>query len=274
MAPLTVATANLAYDKAITKLKRACTELELNIPPSDAEGDEALIILPLRPRERSEPATATPCALFGPERDQLDDEARAIHVCTHREQNVEVARAAGNEGERHDGSSSLRRRKHKQPKLGVAKEYLCQLNVCLDSFTVAVSVLCSTLTVQNEKDMYQDHLFVWIEHCEELKSRARDTIEVLEAFIAGASQRPPAAPVTMDNAMTCASTRITSQAVSDSIAIVLASLPPGPSSTGVSSTPRTVHTVPASLAPIPTIMSTGAPRNPIREAQYPSQGWF
>ena len=113
MDPLTVATANLAYDKAITKLKRACTELELNIPPSDPEGDEALIIPPLRPRERSKPVT--PCALCGPERDQLDDEARAIHVCTHRGQNVEVARGAGNEGERHDGNSNSLKWKHKQP---------------------------------------------------------------------------------------------------------------------------------------------------------------
>ena len=41
MAPLTVATANLAYDKATTKLKQACTKLELNIPPSDTENGEA-----------------------------------------------------------------------------------------------------------------------------------------------------------------------------------------------------------------------------------------
>ena len=44
MAPLTVAAANLAYDKAITKLKRACTELELNIPPADTEDTEASVI--------------------------------------------------------------------------------------------------------------------------------------------------------------------------------------------------------------------------------------
>ena len=279
MAPLTVATANLAYDKAITKLKRACTELELNIPPSDAEGDEALIILPLRPRERSEPATATPCALCGPERDQLDDEARAIHVCTHRGQNVNGSRAVGNEGERHDGSSSLRKRKHKQPKLGVVKEYLTQLNTCLDAFTDAVSVLCSTLTVQNEKDMYQDHLFVWIEHCEELKSRARDTIEVLEAAIAGASHRPSAVPVTFDNGFqrpTYGASHITSQALADSIAVALNSIPAGPSSTtGGSSASGTRPTVvPASLPPTSSIMSTGALRNPTREAQFPPQGWI
>ena len=93
MAPLTVATANLAYDKAITKLKRACTELELNIPPSETEGTEALSIPPLRPRERSEPAT--PCALCGPEREQLDEEARANHVCTHRGQEADGVRATG-----------------------------------------------------------------------------------------------------------------------------------------------------------------------------------
>ena len=138
MAPLTVASANLAYDRAITKLKRACTELELNIPPCDAEGAEAAHIPPLRPRERSE--AVTPCALCCPEREQLDDEARANHVCTHRGQGTDGVRAAGSEGERNDGSSSysLRKRLPMQPKMGVVKEYFAKLKTCLDAFTDAV----------------------------------------------------------------------------------------------------------------------------------------
>ena len=33
MAPITLQTANAAYDKAVTKLKKACVSLDLAIPP-------------------------------------------------------------------------------------------------------------------------------------------------------------------------------------------------------------------------------------------------
>ena len=83
--------------------------------------------------------------------------------------------------------------------------------------------------------MNQDHLFVSIEHCQELKTRSRDTIDSLEAAIAGSSQRTSPMPVITYNSLQrsskCGATRITSQAVSDSIAVALASFPAGPSST-------------------------------------------
>ena len=189
MAPITTASANLAYDKASTKLKRACTQLEYNIPPCDTEGLD-LVTPPLRPRERSDPLT--PCAQCATELEELEEGARADHICTHRRQDDDAASNAGSEGDRNERNTlNNRRARQKQPKLGVVKEYLSQLDICLDAFTDAVSVLCSTLTVQNEKDMYQDHLFVWVEHCEALKNRARDTIEVLEAALHGGQQTQP-----------------------------------------------------------------------------------
>ena len=125
MAPITTASANLAYDKASTKLKRACTQLEYNIPPCDTEGLDS-VTPPLRPRERSDPLT--PCAQCATELEELEEGARADHICTHRRQDDDAASNAGSEGDRHERNTlSNRRARQKQPKLGVVKEYMGQL---------------------------------------------------------------------------------------------------------------------------------------------------
>ena len=69
----------------------------------------------------------------------------------------------------------------KQPVLGVVKDYLEKLESCLDRYTDAVSVVCSTFASENERESYQDHLIAWVEHCEDLKDRTREVIVVLEA---------------------------------------------------------------------------------------------
>ena len=51
----------------------------------------------------------------------------------------------------------------------------------MEKFNDAVANLCSVLTDENERVRYQDHLVVWVEHCEDIKDRAREVIEVLEA---------------------------------------------------------------------------------------------
>ena len=83
MAPITAASANLAYDKAVTRLKRACRELERNIPPPDnLEADDTLVPT-LRPRERADSAAG--CPLCVPELEILEEGVRAGHMCTHGE---------------------------------------------------------------------------------------------------------------------------------------------------------------------------------------------
>ena len=99
MAPITIASANLAYDKAITKLKRACTQLEYNIPPRETEGPDS-VTPPLRPRERSEPITS--CAECATELEELEEGAHADHICTHRRQDDDAASNAGSDGDRHE----------------------------------------------------------------------------------------------------------------------------------------------------------------------------
>ena len=67
MAPITAATAKLAYDKAAANLKRACTGLERQIPPSDSGEDEDTP--PLVPRARGNSVAA--CVLCAAELEEI-----------------------------------------------------------------------------------------------------------------------------------------------------------------------------------------------------------
>ena len=165
MPPVTAASANLAYEKAITKLSRACVALEHHIPP-DGETDPP----PLRPRPRSNSVAA--CARCAAELEELAAGDREGHVCTH----------IGGQGDddaasvRSDSGTTQRKGRNKQPMVD-------KVDTCLDVFTDAISVLCSVLEDRDEKLQYQDHLTVWVEHCECLKDRARKVIAVLEAAL-------------------------------------------------------------------------------------------
>ena len=172
MPAVTAASANLAYEKAITKLSRACVALEHHIPP-DGETDPP----PLRPRPRSNSVAA--CALCAAELEELAAGDREGHICTHTGDHREDDAASI----RSDGGTTQRKGRNKQPMVGVIKEYMDKVDTCLDAFTDAISVLCSVLEDREEKLQYQDHLTVWVEHCECLKDRAREAIVVLEAAL-------------------------------------------------------------------------------------------
>ena len=62
MAPITAASAKLAYDKAANHLKRACSSLERHLPPPQ-DGDDDFPEAPsLVPRVRAD-SVASGCAL-------------------------------------------------------------------------------------------------------------------------------------------------------------------------------------------------------------------
>ena len=157
MPAITVASANLAYEKAITKLSRACSALEHHIPP-DGETDPP----PLRPTIRRNSIAA--CALCANELANLPAGDRESHVCTHEEQRDIPADDDATSVRSESGH--VRRVRNQQPKIGVVKEYMEKLETCLDSFTDAISILCSVLETREEKLQYQEHLTVWVEHCE------------------------------------------------------------------------------------------------------------
>ena len=126
------------------------------------------------------------CEQCAEELRNLEPGDREGHACTHRdrvEQDGEDARSnaeSGAEGTRVRDTHS-RRGRGQQPKVGVIREYMGTMDTCLEKYTDAVATLCSMLPTSEEKDAYNDHHVLWIEHVEYLKTRGRDVIEVLEA---------------------------------------------------------------------------------------------
>ena len=87
--------------------------------------------------------------------------------CTHQEpwariQDDDAHSTAGS----YVVSARVRVCRSKQPAFGEVKEYFGNTEVCLDKFTDPVTVLCSTLNSEDDTEMYQDHLVVWIDHVE------------------------------------------------------------------------------------------------------------
>ena len=247
--PITAASAKLAFEKASNQLLRACNSLERNLPPSNEDENEQATVPPLAPRRRIDSqASQTGCALCVSELFDLDTADRADHRCTHQQPSGEhrreddVASRTGSD----IGPPRTKAARVKQPAVGVIKEYMVNLDNCLEKYTDAVTVVCSTFTNEAEKILYQDHLIVWNEHCENLKDRARETIFVLEAAqslaasagVGSMQQQPNVVP--MANSSTNQQVNVASMAITTGISpessvATMSELvvpQPGPSSSG------------------------------------------
>ena len=134
MAPSSAATAYAAHERAITRLQTACTSLERQIPPPDnTDGVGEIATPPLRPRESN--ADIVSCQACAVELEELDANARAGHVCTHdRPPEQQAAPRPGSED-----SVTRKKGKNKQPKAGVLKEYISNLDSCMEKFNDAVA---------------------------------------------------------------------------------------------------------------------------------------
>ena len=90
MAPNTTVAAYAAYERAITRLKTACTSLERQIPPPEnADGNEAIDTPPIRPRESNVEITA--CQACATELEEMEElEVMSVHMMIrgirHKEQ--------------------------------------------------------------------------------------------------------------------------------------------------------------------------------------------
>ena len=120
----------------------------------------------------------------------LPEGNREGHICNHRGEE----RKDG-EGDRGSdaGSESSRRvpvKTRGKPRVGLLRDYISNVDTAIDGFSDAVAVLVSLLDDEGEKERYDDHMVVWVEHCENLKERARDTIDVLEAAAAISRDAP------------------------------------------------------------------------------------
>ena len=158
MAPITLQTANAAYDKAVTKLKKACVSLDLAIPPPAVPETEE--VPTDRPQVQAAPRgnSVSGCALCVAELEALDPGAREGHACTHAQDgvvnndDVEVRSTTGSESADTSGRSTYpRRRIQRKPRVSVIREYMEVLENCLDTFTDSVANLCSVIPSENEQ---------------------------------------------------------------------------------------------------------------------------
>ena len=186
MAPLTLRVAKEAYDKAVTDLKWSCHTLERVLPPS-AEGDQASFP-PSKPRLRLDSVAACPqCAI---ELEALDAGERTGHQCTHGERRGSDSHSIGETEDRSRRGPA--RGTVRQPKHRVVVEYLGYLTDSLKAYVAAVGNVCCVLTREEDKQDYEDLMLLWVDYCEDVKDRARDTIDVLEAAQLGTTQVLPA----------------------------------------------------------------------------------
>ena len=166
MAPISATSAKLAFEKAANQLKRACTSLERQLPPPEDGGTDETP--PLVPRQRANSVTG--CAACVSDLFDLEPGEREGHICTHQREGSQMQPRDEVVVTASDGTSSRAKvGRVRQPALGVIKEYMSNLENCLERYTDAVTVVCSTLTDRTEQELYQDHLIVWVEHVEALK---------------------------------------------------------------------------------------------------------
>ena len=159
MAHLLIKAARDACDIGITKLKRACSKLERNLPPLQA--GEVLALPADRPRVRTISISA--CQACIEELEAMETGERAGHVCTHGRgggQDDETRSVGGSEDGTRGDRNPIRTR-NKQPKLRVVMEYMEHLDSCLDIYTDAVAKYCTVLTDENDKEDWENHLLTW-----------------------------------------------------------------------------------------------------------------
>ena len=65
--------------------------------------------------------------------------------------------------------------------MNVLKDYMEKLDSSLDGFSDAVMTLITVIAECEEKNLYRNHLMIWLEHCKDLKARARYAMDTLEA---------------------------------------------------------------------------------------------
>ena len=65
--------------------------------------------------------------------------------------------------------------------MNVLKDYMEKLDSSLDGFSDAVMTLITVIAECEEKNLYRNHLMIWLEHCKDLKDRARYAMDTLEA---------------------------------------------------------------------------------------------
>ena len=176
MAP-SYANADLSYRQAVSALTFACKQLECHLPSDDAtQADISLTIPSYRPQRRGLSVSACPqCAI---ELEQLEAGAREGYQCTHQVDTDEVGAQGAGVRRPDDVGDTVRRR---QPNAGVIRQDLVDIKEKYDGFVKAISTLIAVCENQEEKESFEQHLIVWAEYVADVRSRAAEVLQILEA---------------------------------------------------------------------------------------------
>ena len=191
MAP-TYAAVDLAYRLAANNLSAVCTGLEYHLPTTDDLRANETLLIPFKwPREILVDDSLVECQRCVAELADLEAGDRTGHECTHRGQADETATLTR-------PTDGVRKR---QPNAGVIRQDLADVKEKFEVFTKALTNLATVCETQEEVDSFERHLLVWAEYIADVRARAQDTLQLLEAPIPAEviRQAPPPAQISREN---------------------------------------------------------------------------
>ena len=174
MAP-SYASADLSYRQAVAALSFACKQLECHLPSDEhTQADISLTIPPYKPVQRGSSVSVCPQCVA--ELETLEAGDRESYQCTHQ---IDGGDRRGSGSRRSDDAvESIRKR---QPNAGVIRQDLTEIKERYDVFVKALSVLLSVSDDPQEVQSFEDHMLVWAEYIADVRSRAAEVLQILEA---------------------------------------------------------------------------------------------
>ena len=180
MAP-SYSTADLAYRNAANALSATCTGLEYYLPDDPTQMRPTVRLPTSRPRQISISA-CVPCA---EELEAMDPGSREGHRCTHQ-----LTEGTDQDSEQIREKSTADGSRKRQPNAGVIRQYLGEVKEKFDAFTKALSTLVSVCDDESEGYAFEQHLLTWAEYVADLRARAADVLQLLEAPVAIVHDEP------------------------------------------------------------------------------------
>ena len=184
MAPSALTVADNNYRLAANKLVVACTQLDRHLPPDD-DIHVSSVQPPARPRRRI--ASVPACRQCAVQLQDANPGEREAHVCTHNPDGEQEQQSEHGSDTNRGRDGTATRGKRKQPNAELIKSYVATLDERFDAFTTALSILAGLLG-EEETQSYNDHLIVWAEFVGDMRDRAYETIQILEAALLGTAR--------------------------------------------------------------------------------------
>ena len=118
------------------------------------------------------------CARCAAELEELEPGNREGHRCTHQQDGADT----DTEAEQRDGAT-IEASSRRQPNAGVIRQYLMEVREKFELITKALSTLASVCVYPEEAHAFEQHLLVFAEYIADLRARAEDVLQVLDAAV-------------------------------------------------------------------------------------------